>query len=131
MDENLISLDPRVHRLPAVNVNVVISTSDQLSSFEVFIQAKEEKPFQHEGAVRAGDLDYAFILAKETFSRRFTCVDLFVVATNNIVVSEFTEGSDNIYDKINPATSGHEATHDFFEIFEMPKRQTTPACGTH
>ena len=123
--ENFIqekSLDPRVHRLPHLDFagERQVDPTDQLISFEVFVQPRNEKPFQHEGSLRASDLEMAFVLAKESFTRRFTCVALWVVETQYVSVSDMKEADENIYDTLSPATIG--GTGEWFEIFEMPKR---------
>ena len=93
------SLDPRVSRLPELNGTMSPKPLlDQLSTYEVFVQPKEGKPFQHEGSIHAPDVEMAFILAKESLTRRFTCVSLFVTATTDVGVSATTEGDQNIYD---------------------------------
>ncbi|HEY0769431.1 MAG TPA: hypothetical protein VGD31_03795, partial [Sphingobacteriaceae bacterium] len=60
------SLDPRVNRLPKIGVPGEISPKaplDQFGTFEVFVQPKEGKPFQHEGPVHAPNLEMAYVLA--------------------------------------------------------------------
>ena len=94
---------------------------DQFGTFEVFVQPRAGKPFQHEGAVHAPNLEMAFVLAKETFTRRFTCTSLCVVDTRAVFVSPMTEGTANAYDLIPPpapAQGGHEA----YEIYHLLKR---------
>ena len=118
------SLDPRVNRLPEIGVPGQIlpkATLDQLGTFEVFVQPKEGKPFQHEGIVHAPDLEMAFVLAKEAFTRRFTCVSLYVTDTRNVYVSPMTDGTVSAYDFINeiPAQSGEKAS---YEIYHLSKR---------
>lgn len=117
------SLDPRVNRLPQINVGEIQQKAplDQFGTFEVFVQPKEGKPFQHEGAVHAPELEMAYILAKETFTRRFTCTSLYVVDTRNVFVSPLTEGDQNAYDLINPFT---EKGNDLgtYEIYHLAKR---------
>jgi ring-1,2-phenylacetyl-CoA epoxidase subunit PaaB len=71
------------------------------------------------GSVRASDLELAFILAKETFTRRFTCVSLWVVQTQYISVSDLKEGEENIYSDTNLTADGNG---EWFELFEMSKR---------
>ena len=88
------SLDPRVNRLPySIDSPPMRAKApfDQFGTFEVFVQPREGKPFQHEGAVHAPDLELAFVLAKETFTRRFTCKSLFVAETRTFLVSAMTE----------------------------------------
>lgn len=118
------SLDPRVNRLPLVGTPGEIipkAPLDQLGTFEVFVQAKEGKPFQHEGIVHAPDREMAFVLAKETFTRRFTCASLYVCDTRNVYVSPMTDGSNNAYDFI---IESAEATHEktAYEIYHLLRR---------
>jgi len=118
------SLDPRVTRLPEINVPALDPESrahDQFGTFEVFVQPKAGKPFQHEGSIHAPNLEMAYILAKETLTRRFTCSSLCVVATTDVVVSPITEGSQNIYDTLGkpPVASGKNTS---FEIYHLTKR---------
>jgi len=120
----LKSLDPRVTRLPETGEAGVILTKaplDQLGTFEVFVQPKEGKPFQHEGAIHASDLEMAFVLAKETLTRRFTCTSLYVVDTRSVFVSPYTEGNKNAYELISeiPANTG---TLTAYEVYHLTKR---------
>ncbi|MBS1488229.1 MAG: phenylacetic acid degradation b [Bacteroidetes bacterium] len=93
---------------------------DQFSTFEVFVQAKEGKPFQHEGAVHAPNLEMAYILAKETFTRRFTCSSLYVVNTLDVVTSPTTEGTETVYNLIDEVKDGTDKKE--FEIYQLAKR---------
>ncbi len=118
------SLDPRVKRLPNVGQPGQINPKaplDQFGTFEVFVQPKEGKPFQHEGIVHAPDLEMAYVLAKETFTRRFTCVSLYVADTRNVYVSPLTEGTVNVYDILSD-TSGNSEGKTNFEIYHLQKR---------
>ena len=117
------SLDPRVKRLPAIDTVSPLAPKkplDQLSTYEVFVQPKEGKPFQHEGIVHAPDLEMAFILAKESLTRRFQCVSIFVTDTRNITTSVTTEGDVNVYDLISDV--GSTGTNKKYEIFHLVKR---------
>jgi ring-1,2-phenylacetyl-CoA epoxidase subunit PaaB len=116
----LKSLDPRVVRLPQVGEVKPKKPLDQFGTFEVFVQAKVAKPFQHEGAVHAPNLEMAYVLAKETFTRRFTCVSIYVVDTRNVFVSPITEGNQSAYELISRNDSGSEKMT--FEIYHLPKR---------
>lgn len=118
------SLDPRVERLPQLRVpqrQDQKEALDQFGTFEVFVQPKDGKPFQHEGAIHAPNLEMAYILAKETFTRRFTCTSLYVVETNNVWVSPMTEGNQTVYDLANEAAA-HSAEKISFEIYHLTKR---------
>lgn len=117
------SLDPRVLRLPKVGAPGVIQPKvplDQFGSFEVFVQPRDGKPFQHEGIVHSPNIELAFVLAKETFTRRFTCTSLYVVETRNVFVSPLTDGNKNAYDLIAevPASGKKEG----FEVYHLQKR---------
>jgi ring-1,2-phenylacetyl-CoA epoxidase subunit PaaB len=91
---------------------------DQFGTYEVFVQPKEGKPFQHEGAVHAPDLEMAYLLAKETFTRRFTCISLYVADTRDVTVSPLTEGDQSVYAWIADAPAGERS----FEIYHLLKR---------
>ncbi len=117
------SLDPRVGRLPLLNVDLVAPKSplDQFGTYEVFVQPKEGKPFQHEGIVHSPNIEMAYVLAKETFTRRFTCTSLYVVDTRDVFVSLMTEGNQNAYDRIDE-TLTKDAAETQYEIYHLIKR---------
>lgn len=120
------SLDPRVVRLPAAGEPGVIRPKvplDQFGSFEVFVQPKEGKPFQHEGIVHAPDIELAYIFAKENFTRRFTCVSMYVVETRNVFVSPTTEGNTNAYDQVADAQStGKKEPYLIYHLLKRGKQ---------
>jgi ring-1,2-phenylacetyl-CoA epoxidase subunit PaaB len=121
---NVRSLDPRVNRLPEIGVPGQLQPKaplDQFGTFEVFVQPKDGKPFQHEGAVHAPNLEMAYILAKEAFTRRFLCVSLYVADTRNVYVSRMTSGTKNVYDLIE-AIHSVKAEKEEFEIYHLAKR---------
>lgn len=118
------SLDPRVNRLPSVGQAGVIHPKaplDQFGTFEVFVQPREGKPFQHEGIVHGPNLEMAYVLAKEAFTRRFTCTSLYVVDTRNVHVSPLTDGTQNVYE-ILPEASVNTGDKFPFEIYHLLKR---------
>ncbi|HOX83174.1 MAG TPA: phenylacetic acid degradation b [Chryseolinea sp.] len=118
------SLDPRVNRLPEIGNPQNIQDKEQLDqfgTFEVFVQPKEGKPFQHEGALHAPNLEMAYILAKETFTRRFTCTSLYVVDTRNVYVSPITERDQNAYDLVENVSDQSKEKRSF-EIYHLLKR---------
>lgn len=116
------SLDPRVNRLPndGTDNSSPKVPLDQFGTFEVFVQPREGKPFQHEGIVHAPNLEMAYVLAKEAFTRRFTCVSIYVTGTRNVYVSILTDGDDDAYNHITTAESS--GTKEAFEIFHLLKR---------
>src|SRR5688572_2455342 len=118
------SLDPRVNRLPAIGEPGKIlpkAPLDQLGTFEVFVQPKEGKPFQHEGIVHAPNLEMAYVLAKEAFTRRFTCTSLYVVDTRNVFVSPLTESNISAYGMI-PELPPQPGEKTNFEIYHLSRR---------
>ena len=84
------------------------------------MQPKEGKPFQHEGVVHAPNIEMAYVLAKETFTRRFTCSSLYVVDTRTVFVSPLTEGDHNAYDLIPEVVES--GARKSFEVYHLPKR---------
>jgi ring-1,2-phenylacetyl-CoA epoxidase subunit PaaB len=127
------SLDPRVKRLPKVGQPFQVSPKaplDQFGTYEVFVQPREGKPFQHEGIVHAPNLEMAFVLAKETFTRRFQCTSLYVADTRKVFVSPTTEGNINAYDLI-PDLVEVQGEKEPYEIFHLIKRGKQPVhAGT-
>ena len=117
------SLDPRVNRLPGFGEGTIQPKAplDQLGTYEVFVQAKEGKPFQHEGIVHAADIELAYVLAKETFTRRFTCVSMYVTDTRDVFVSPLTEGQVSAYDVL-PSVNNQQGNKEAFEIYHLLKR---------
>jgi ring-1,2-phenylacetyl-CoA epoxidase subunit PaaB len=121
------SLDPRVNRLPEIGEPGKIQPKallDQFGTFEVFVQPKEGKPFQHEGIVHSPNLEMAFVLAKEAFTRRFTCVSLYVTDTRNVYVSPLTEGNQNAYELIHdvPVQTGEKASYEIYHLLKRGKQ---------
>lgn len=121
------SLDPRVSRLPLIGQPGEIlpkAPLDQFGTYEVFVQPKEGKAFQHEGIVHAPNLEMAFVLAKEAFTRRFTCVSLYVTDTRNVYASPMTDGTVNAYEMINdmPAQSGDKVSYEIYHLLKRGKQ---------
>lgn len=117
------SLDPRVNRLPGFGEGTIQPKAplDQLGTYEVFVQAKEGKAFQHEGIVHAADIELAYLWAKETFTRRFTCVSLYVVDTRDVFVSPLSEGQTSAYELVSSATKSG-GNKEAYEIYHLIKR---------
>jgi len=97
---------------------------DQFATYEVFVQPKEGKPFQHEGIVHAPNLEMAYVLAKEAFTRRFLCVSLYVVDTVNVVVSPMTERDANVYQQIDfvPEQPGDKMSYEIYHLVKRGKQ---------
>jgi ring-1,2-phenylacetyl-CoA epoxidase subunit PaaB len=113
------SLDPRVGRLPQTD-NPTKHPLDQFSTFEVFVQPAPGKPFRHEGPVHAPGLEMAYVLAKEAFTRRFTCSSLFVADTRAVHIFSPDEQAPPTIDTTN------KAAPTSFEIFQLLKRGKQP-----
>ena len=113
-----------MNRLPVIgNPGEILPKAplDQFGTFEVFVQPKEGKPFQHEGIVHAPDLEMSFILAKEAFTRRFTCVSLYVCDTRSVYVSPLTDGTNNAYDFISDSIEKRPEKNSY-EVYQLLKR---------
>ena len=117
------SLDPRINRLGLIYTDQELQKEelDQLETFQVFVQPKEGKPYQHEGIVHAPNEDIAFLFGKEQFSRRYTCSGIWIAKTRNVYTTELTEGGENIYGKISIEPES-ESEKQPFEIFHLYKR---------
>ena len=134
------SLDPRVNRL-SINTYPVSrepkAPLDQFGTFEVFVQPKEGKPFQHEGIVHAPNLEMAYVLAKEAFTRRFVCVSLYVVDTRHVAVSLMTESDTNVYQQIEDVAEqpGEKVSHEIYHLARRGKQHvhvgTVQAVNAH
>lgn len=123
------SLDPRIERLPELTVAPQPKGPlDQFGSYEVFVQPKEGKPFQHEGIVHAPDLELAYVFAKENFTRRFTCTSLYVVDTRKVFVSATTEGNQNAYDTVATEALSGSDTYEIYHLLRRGKQHV--AAGT-
>ena len=121
----LKSLDPRVNRLNLPdNFEAPMASKtelDQFETYQVFIQTKEGKAFEHAGIVHAPNEDMAFLFAKEQYSRRgMFCHALCVVKTELVKVSAFTDNSQDVYDTFEGNYSGDDS--ESFEIFHLLKR---------
>ena len=121
------SLDPRVNRLPKAGQQaetVPTASMDQFGTFEVFVQPREGKAFQHEGIVHAPNSEMAYVLAKETFTRRFLCHSLSVVDTRYVYVSPMTQGGETAYDLVPDATDaqGHKVAYEIYHLLKRGKQ---------
>ncbi|MDN5201125.1 phenylacetic acid degradation b [Fulvivirgaceae bacterium BMA10] len=117
------SLDPRIARLE-ISDDAILQPKealDQLVTYEVFVQKKDKAAFEHVGIVHASDVEMAFIFAKETFSRRFTCFGMCVVETGKIRITGYTDNDNNIYDQVAKVEHG-DGPEEIYEIFHLKKR---------
>jgi ring-1,2-phenylacetyl-CoA epoxidase subunit PaaB len=117
------SLDPRINRLESKGIwedELRKEGMDQFETYEVFLQLRENRPFEHVGIMHAPNEELALIFGKEQYSRRYTCTGIFVVRTDNVKVTRYTENEENVYENVDlhPYEGGNES----FEIFHLKKR---------
>jgi len=122
----LKSLDPRINRL-SVEARGESSTSkmqmDQLETYEVFVQLKDSRPFNHVGIVHGSSERFAFLFAKEQYSRRLTCNAMWIVKTKNVNTTVTTEDNDSIYKYIQAMElQESEKLLRTYQIFHLLKR---------
>jgi len=121
----LDSLDPRIKRWTLQTEreeNYRSSDLDQLPTYEVFVQMKDTKAFEHAGIVHAATPEMAFLFAKEQYSRRYTCSGLWVVPSDRVWVTAFTDLEENIYDHINDLSTDVDEPEENYEVFHLIKR---------
>ena len=119
----LDSLDPRVSRLTPIKRDPVAKIElDQLETYEIFLQLKENKPYQHVGIVHAPNEEFAFLFAKEQFSRRMTCTGIWAVRTQNVQSTSISEGERSIYAEIQVPSDPPNGPAAAYEIFHLIKR---------
>lgn len=124
---SLKSLDPRVTRLnlpdgevPAMEPKQEL---DQFETYEAFHQKKDGAAFTYVGPVHAPNEAVAFLFAKEQYSRRFACVGLWVIRTENIQVTPYGNDGENIYDTLRAAQLTEQGEQpELYEIFHLKKR---------
>jgi ring-1,2-phenylacetyl-CoA epoxidase subunit PaaB len=90
---NINSIDPRVNRAE-IDPNKSFDPAkelDQWQTFEVFHQVKRGMHHQHVGSVHAPTHEMAVLFAKEQYSRRGQCVNLWVVKTSDIFTTEYED----------------------------------------
>ncbi len=122
------SLDPRINRL---NLHLQRQEEyksvslDQLPTYEVFLQLKPDKEYQHAGIVHAATPDTAFLFAKEQFSRRYTCTGMWVVSSSCVWVTQCMELEESIYDHLPDdlhETKESMSAYDIFHLYQRGKQ---------
>ncbi|AHM62557.1 phenylacetic acid degradation b [Flammeovirgaceae bacterium 311] len=125
-NEMIKSLDPRISRLqmPAdINEQPLQKEAlDQLVTFQVFMQKKEGKSFEHTGIVHAPTSELALLYAKEQYSRRFTCSGMAVAETTNVLASPVTDGGLSVYELLEGPAPETDAPAETYEVFHLMKR---------
>lgn len=97
----LQSLDPRVGRLELADDTMpdqLIENQGHWPTYEVFVQRKRGEQHVHVGIVHAPNAEMAFVLAKEQYSRRGTCTNIWVVKTADVYATEYTDS--DIFDTV-------------------------------
>jgi ring-1,2-phenylacetyl-CoA epoxidase subunit PaaB len=87
------SLDPRITR-EQIDVDTqegTLQALDHFQTYEVFEQKKRGLHHVHVGSVHAPDAELAMMFAKEQYTRRGQCVNLWVVKTSDIFVTPYED----------------------------------------
>ncbi len=87
------SLDPRITRaeLDENSTEGTLNALDHFQTYEVFEQKKRGTHHMHVGSVHAPNAELAMMFAKEQYTRRGNCVNLWVVKTSEIAVTEYED----------------------------------------
>jgi len=87
------SLDPRINRaeLEADSQDGILQEMDHFQTYEVFEQKKRGTHHMHVGSVHAPNSELAMMFAKEQYTRRGACVNLWVVKTSEIFVTQYED----------------------------------------
>lgn len=89
----LNSLDPRITRA-GIDENTQegeLNALDHFQTYEVFEQKKRGTHHMHVGSVHAPNAELAMMFAKEQYTRRGQCVNLWVVKTSDIFVTQYED----------------------------------------
>jgi ring-1,2-phenylacetyl-CoA epoxidase subunit PaaB len=87
------SLDPRINRanLDGDSKQGELDPMDHFQTYEVFEQKKRGTHHIHVGSVHAPSSELAMMFAKEQYSRRGQCVNLWVVKTSEILATQYED----------------------------------------
>jgi len=105
------SLDPRISRA-GIDENTQdgeLKVMDHFQTYEVFEQKKRGTHHVHVGSVHAPNSELAMMFAKEQYTRRGQCVNLWVVKTSEIFVTEYEDA--DIFE--NTATKLHRDPNSY------------------
>jgi len=105
------SLDPRISRA-GIDENTQegeLKLMDHFQTYEVFEQKKRGTHHVHVGSVHAPNSELAMMFAKEQYTRRGQCVNLWVVKTSEIFVTEYEDA--DIFE--NTATKLHRDPNSY------------------
>ena len=87
------SLDPRIDRAALDDESKVgeLLGNEHFQTYEVFQQVKRGTHHQHVGSVHAPNAEMAMLFAKEQYCRRGAAVNLWVVKTADVFVTEYQD----------------------------------------
>lgn len=87
------SLDPRISRarLDDQSCDGQLSEHEHFETFEVFQQVKRGTHHQHVGSLHAPNPEIAILFAKEQYCRRGKSVNLWVVKTSDVFVTDYED----------------------------------------
>lgn len=87
------SLDPRIERAALDDESKIgeLSSHEHFQTYEVFQQIKRGTHHQHVGSVHAPNAEMAMLFAKEQYCRRGAAVNLWVVKTADVFVTEYAD----------------------------------------
>ena len=87
------SLDPRITRaaLDENSQDGELHALYHFQTYEVFEQKKRGTHHMHVGSVHAPNSELAMMFAKEQYTRRGNCVNLWVVKTSEICVTQYED----------------------------------------
>lgn len=87
------SLDPRVTRanIDEDTQEGILKPLEHFETYEVFEQRKRGTHHIHVGSVHAPSAEMAVVFAKEQYTRRGQCVNLWVVKTSDVFVTEYED----------------------------------------
>ena len=98
------SLDPRIERAALDDESKIgeLSSHEHFQTYEVFQQIKRGTHHQHVGSVHAPNAEMAMLFAKEQYCRRGAAVNLWVVKTADVFVTEYADSDifDTTEDKL-------------------------------
>jgi len=87
------SLDPRISRAELDDESKIgeLQGSEHFQTYEVFQQIKRGTHHQHVGNVHAPNAEMAMLFGKEQYCRRGAAVNLWVVKTADVFVTEYQD----------------------------------------
>lgn len=91
--------------------------NNQLAQWEVFVQEKSGKPYEHAGSIHASDKKMALQNARDIYTRRNEGRSLWVVPTDFIAATD-REDEAEFFD------SAEDKTYRTPNFYKMPKGST-------